>query len=98
MQRTSSRTRTSCGEGEVMKRVVWRWLVVAAAVAVLASTASAQSAMGIVKGSVRRSTGPVVAAGVGIGNAADPRYTASTATDQDGAVTVSDGAGGGVAV
>ncbi len=81
-----------------MKRVVWRWFVVAAAVAVLASTASAQSAMGIVKGSVRRSTGPVVAARVVIDSAADSSYTASTTTDQDGAFTISDAPVGGIAV
>lgn len=81
-----------------MKSLVWRWSVVAAAVAVLASTASAQSATGIVKGSVRRVTGAVVAARVVIDSAADSKYTASTTTDQDGTFTISDAPVGGIAV
>jgi len=81
-----------------MKSVVRRWFVVTAAVAMLASTASAQPATGIVKGSVRRSTGPVAAARVVIGSAAVSKYTASTTTDQDGAFTITDAPVGGIAV
>jgi len=82
----------------MMKRVVWKWIVAAAAVAVLASTASAQAATGIVKGSVRRSTGPVAAARVVVDSATDSRYTASTTTDQDGAFTIADAPLGGIGV
>lgn len=73
-----------------MKHGVRRWSVVVAAVAVLATTVSAQSTTGTVKGSVRRSTGPVAAARVEIDSVSDSKYTGSTTTDRDGAFTISD--------
>ena len=83
-----------------MKTLIGRWKLVAVALAMVASTASAQQAAetGTVAGSVRRAGSPVTSARVVIDSGSDSTYTASTTTDRNGRFTVANAPVGPIGV
>ena len=74
-----------------MKRLLAKWLLVAAGTAISVSIVCVEAAVatGTVQGSVARLGAPVVAARVVIASASDSSYGASASSDTDGAFTFS---------